>query len=44
MLIVVLLWGVLATYKNVVIVAFIGTFVVATILFSLALFVRENQV
>lgn len=42
LLIVVLLWGVLATYKNIVIVAFIGTFIAATILFALALFVREK--
>ncbi len=42
MLIVVLLWVVLATYKNIVIVAFIGTFIAATILFALALFVREK--
>ena len=41
-LIVLLLWVVLATYKNIVIVAFIGTFIVATILFALALFVREK--
>ena len=41
-LIVLLLWVVLATYKNVVIVAFIGTFIVTTIVFALALFVREN--
>jgi ATP synthase protein I len=42
LLIVVLLWVVLATYKNIVIVAFIGTFIAATILFALALFVREK--
>lgn len=41
-LIVILLWVVLSAYKNVVIVAFIGTFIVATIVFALALFVREN--
>ncbi len=41
-LIVVLLWVVLSTYKNIVIVAFIGTFIVTTIVFTLALFVREK--
>lgn len=40
-LVVVLLWAVLTIYKNVVAVAFIGTFTVATIVFALALFVRE---
>jgi ATP synthase protein I len=38
-----LLWLVLATYKNVVIVAFIGTFIVATLVFSSAIFVREDR-
>jgi ATP synthase protein I len=41
-LIVVLLWVVLVIYKNVEIVAFIGTFIATTIVFSLALFVRDN--
>jgi ATP synthase protein I len=41
-LIVALLWAVLSIYKNMVIVAFIGTFIVTTIVFALALFVREN--
>ena len=40
-LIVALLWVVLTIYTNVVIVAFIGTFIVTTIVFALALFVRE---
>jgi ATP synthase protein I len=40
-LIVALLWIVLTVYQNVVIVAFIGTFIVTTIVFALALFVRE---
>jgi ATP synthase protein I len=40
-LIVLLLWVVLTIYKNMVIVAFIGTFTVTTIVFALALFVRE---
>ncbi|MEO8655673.1 MAG: ATP synthase subunit I [Ramlibacter sp.] len=43
-LIVILLWTVLSIYKNVVIVAFIGTFIVTTIVFSMALFVRDNKV
>jgi hypothetical protein len=33
---------VLTIYKNMVIVAFIGTFIVTTIVFALALFVRDN--
>ena len=41
-LIVALLWVVLSIYKSVMIVAFIGTFIVTTIVFALALFVREN--
>ena len=41
-LIVALLWVVLSIYKSVVIVAFIGTFIITTIVFALALFVREN--
>ncbi|MEO7386590.1 MAG: ATP synthase subunit I [Gammaproteobacteria bacterium] len=40
-LIVLLLWIVLTIYKNVVIVAFIGTFIATTTVFALALFVRE---
>ena len=40
-LVVALLWIVLTVYQNVVIVAFIGTFIVTTIVFALALFVRE---
>ena len=40
-LVVALLWVVLTVYQNVVIVAFIGTFIVTTIVFALALFVRE---
>lgn len=42
-LIVMLLWVVLANYKTVVMVAFIGTFILTTILFSLALLVGESQ-
>jgi len=41
-LIVALLWVVLSVYKSVVIVAFIGTFTVTVIVFSLALFVPEK--
>ena len=41
LLTILLLWAVLTIYKNMVIVAFIGTFIVATIVFALALFVRE---
>lgn len=39
--IVMLLWLVLVTYKNVVVVGFIGTFVVAVIIFSMAIFLRN---
>ena len=41
-LIVLLLWGVLSIYKNVVTVAFIGTFIVTSVLFSLAAFIRDE--
>lgn len=41
-LIVLLLWLVMATYKSVVAMAFFGTFIVATVLFSAAAFVREE--
>lgn len=40
--IVVLLWLVLANYKEVVIVGFIGTFIVAVIIFSMAIFFRNT--
>lgn len=42
LLIVLLLWLVMATYENVVVIAFFGTFFVATVLFSAAAFVRED--
>ena len=42
-LIVLLLWLVLATYKNIVVIAFFGTFIVATVLFSAAALVREDR-
>ena len=41
-LIVLLLWLVMALYRNVVALAFFGTFIVATVLFSAAAFVREE--
>jgi ATP synthase protein I len=40
-LIVILLWLVLATYHDVVVAAFIGTFVVTAVIFAMAFFVRE---
>ncbi len=39
--IIVLLWLVLATYKDVVVVGFIGTFILAVIIFSMAIFLRN---
>ena len=39
--VVVLLWLVLATYSNVVVVALIGSFVVSVLVFSMAFFVRD---
>ena len=41
-LIIGLLWVVLSIYKNVVIVAFIGTFIVTSVLFSLAAFISDE--
>jgi ATP synthase protein I len=38
---VLLLWAVLATYKSVVPIAFVGTFAVAILVFSMAVFVRD---
>jgi ATP synthase protein I len=40
-LIVILLWLVLATYREVVVAAFIGTFAVTAVIFAMAFFVRE---
>jgi ATP synthase protein I len=40
-LIVILLWLVLVTYRDVVVVAFVGTFAVTAVLFAMAFFVRE---
>jgi len=42
-LILLLLWLVLATYKNIIVIAFFGTFIVATVLFSAAAVVREDE-
>jgi len=41
LVIVILLGLVLATYKEVVVVGFIGTFIVAVIIFSMAIFLRN---
>jgi ATP synthase protein I len=41
-LIVILLWLVLATYGDVVMLAFLGTFVATSVIFSMAFFVREH--
>ena len=38
LVIVILLWLVLATYKDVVLTGFIGTFIVAVVIFSMAVF------
>lgn len=40
-LIVILLWLVLATYRDVVVAAFLGTFAATVLIFAMALFVRE---
>ena len=40
-LVVILLWLVLATYKSVVVVAFIGSFAATVLIFAMAFFVRE---
>ena len=40
-LIVILLWLVLVTYRDVVVAAFVGTFAVTAVIFALAFFVRE---
>lgn len=40
-LIVILLWLVLATYRDVVVSAFLGTFVVTALVFAMAFFVRD---
>lgn len=40
-LIVILLWLVLATYRDVVVLAFLGTFAATVLIFAMAFFVRE---
>lgn len=42
-LIVILLWLVLAVYAEVVMPAFIGTFIATVLIFSMAFFVREHN-
>ena len=42
-LIVILLWLVLATYRDVVVTAFLGSFVATVLIFSMAFFVRDND-
>ncbi len=41
-MIVLLLWLVMTAYRSVVVVAFFGSFIVATVLFSAAALVRED--
>lgn len=38
-----LLWLVMAMYREVVVVAFLGTFVATALVFSMAFFVRDNE-
>ena len=40
-LIVILLWLVLANYENVVVTAFLGTFIATVLIFTMAFFVRD---
>jgi ATP synthase protein I len=42
LVIVLLLWLVVATYKSIAMVAFVGTFIVATVLFSAAALVHRD--
>lgn len=42
-LIAILLWLVLATYDEVVMIAFLGTFMATILIFSMAFFVRETE-
>ena len=42
-LIVILLWLVLTTYTEVVVVAFFGSFIATILIFSMAFFVREHE-
>ena len=41
-LIVLLLWLVLATYQDVVVLGFIGSFVISVVIFGMAIFVRDK--
>ena len=41
-LMIVLLWAVLATYRNVVAIGLIGTFIATVLIFTLAVWVREK--
>ena len=41
-LVVILLWLVLATYRDVVAIAFVGAFLVTMLIFAMAFFVRED--
>ena len=41
-LIVILLWAVLAAYREVVVPAFLGTFIATALIFAMAFFVREH--
>ncbi|MBI3523775.1 MAG: ATP synthase subunit I [Betaproteobacteria bacterium] len=40
-IIIILLWLVLATYKKIMVLGFIGTFILAVIIFSMAIFIRN---
>jgi ATP synthase protein I len=40
-LIVILLWLVLAAYRDVVVIAFLGTFIATVLIFAMAFFVRD---
>ena len=42
-LIVILLWLVLATYAEIVMMAFLGSFMATILIFSMAFFVREHE-
>ena len=42
-LLVILLWLVLATYRDVVATAFLGSFVTTVLIFSMAFFVQDNE-
>ena len=42
-LIAILLWLVLATYAEIVMLAFLGSFVATIVIFSMAFFVRESE-